>query len=700
MEDQEVQFGTSASDTEPGMNLISVDFDLVMVNRTNERLYGKPMVALLGNKCYREFEKRDEPCPHCPGRLALETGVAQEAESTGLRDDGTRFAARIKAHPVIGPDNRPTGFIEIVEDITEQKRAESLALLDTNLQAALAGIQNVRSALREALQAALLVEGIDYGAAFLVGDRDRRPELVLERGLAPGLATAFAELSGGSVSSAGQGGDLSAAGSPRVVAVVPILHRSATIASLVVGSTVYPEMPPSLRNGLQVLGATTGTAISRILAEQSRGDAIADLEAVIAASPLATWAIDGRGRITMWNKAAERVFGWRAAEVAGSAPPWGPAPGGAVAGRREAVLDRKDGRPVEVRLSTAPFRDVVGNDSALIFIAEDLRAQRRILELESRVVELEGRLTAQSAAARSTDAPPPTIPGVRVLVVDGNEPWGEELTGILSSLGCTPVRCVAPEQTALVLAQAGSAEQPFDVAVVALLGPGGGSGLSQRAALRSLGLQAPVLMSSDVDVHGHEQHGIAAVVKRPYSEEAVREALMAALRDQRRVAELLDRRGRLDLGLGRAGHDVHVVGILARALDPLATGYRLGGEVEKARVRLRVHRPVDWAADGRDLGLLGGVDDLVLVQRVLAPGHDVGEDLELAEEADRLGPLRLLVAFPLVAHVLSRKTGERALVRELADGTSIRPSCRHRGSRERSPRRGRAAPWPWWRPWA
>ena len=111
-----------------------------------------------------------------------------------------------------------------------------------------------------------------------------------------------------------------------MVAVVPILHRGSAIASLVVASTVYPEMPPSLRNGLQALGATIGTAISRILAEQSRGDAIADLEAVIAASPLATWAVDGRGRITMWNKAAEKTFGWRAAEVSGSAPPWGPAP--------------------------------------------------------------------------------------------------------------------------------------------------------------------------------------------------------------------------------------------------------------------------------------------------------------------------------------------------------------------------------------
>jgi PAS domain S-box-containing protein len=531
--DYEDQFGTPASDTEPGMNLISVDFDLVLVDRTNERLYGKPMVALLGNKCYREFEKRDQPCPHCPGRLALETGEAQEAETTGLRDDGTRFAARIKAHPVIGPDNRPTGFIEIVEDITEQKRAESLALIDANLQASVAGIQNVRGALREALRAALLVEGIDCGATFVHHDDNGRLELVLERGLSPASVEAFADIAQGAPPLDGRKGEPPPAGLPRVVAVVPVLHRGATIATLVVGSTVYPEMPVSIRTGLQVLGATTGTAISRILAEQSRGDAIADLEAVIAASPLATWAVDGRGRITMWNRAAEKVFGWKATEISGSAPPWGPASSTTTSGSRETVLDRKDGRPVEVRLSTTPFRDVVGNDSALIFIAEDLRAQRRILELESRLAELEARLAAETASDSVPEEPARRVEDVRVLVVDGNEPWGEELAAILSSLGCTPVRCVAPEQTAAVLAKAATSEQPFSLAVVALLGPGGASGLGQRAALRSLGLQAPVIMSSDVDVRGHEQHGIAAVITRPYRQEAVREALMAALRDKR-----------------------------------------------------------------------------------------------------------------------------------------------------------------------
>ena len=534
MEHMEERFGTPVSDTEPGMNLISVDFDIVMVNRTNERLYAKPMVAMLGNKCYQEFEKRDQPCPHCPGRLALQTGVAQEAETNGLRDDGTRFAARIKAHPVIGPDNRPTGFIEIVEDITEIKRAERLTSIDGQLQTWLAGIQNTSGALREALRATLLVEGVDCGAAFELGSGGGRPKLVQEWGLMPAWAETFCEIAHkaalpGAQPYAEQRGDPSP-GFPKVVAVIPVLHRGSPLAALVVGSTVYPAMPASLRTGLQVLGTTTGTAISRILAEQSRGDAIADLEAFINVSPLAAWTVDERGRLTMWNRAAEKVFGWRAGEVVGGVPPWGPAP--AASGSRETVLRGKDGHPLEVRVSSARFRDVVGNDSALMYIAEDLTTQRRVVELETRVAELQARLALAVGDGTASEASAEGMGAARVFVVDGDEPWGEELAEVLTSLGCVPVRCAAPEQTAEVLRKAETAAQPFCLAVVALVGPGGASGLGQRAALRSLGLDVPVILSSDVDVHGHEQHGIAAVIRRPYQVEDVRSALMAALRER------------------------------------------------------------------------------------------------------------------------------------------------------------------------
>ncbi len=198
------------------------------------------------------------------------------------------------------------------------------------------------------------------------------------------------------------------------------------------------------------------------------------------------------------------------------------------------MLKRKNGTPVEVRLSSARFRDVVGNDSALIFVAEDLRAQKRIVELEARVAELEAQLVAGVTTATSAQTRLRELEGLRVLIIDGGEDWGEELAGTLAALDCTPVRCVAPEHTSEVLAKADAAERRFCVAVVALLGPGGASGLGQRATLRSLGLDAPVILSSDVEVRGHEQHGIAAVITRPYEIEAVREALLTALRERER----------------------------------------------------------------------------------------------------------------------------------------------------------------------
>jgi hypothetical protein len=126
------------------------------------------------------------------------------------------------------------------------------------------------------------------------------------------------------------------------------------------------------------------------------------------------------------------------------------------------------------------------------------------------------------------------LDGLRVLIIDGDEPWGAELAEVMTALGCVPARCAAPEHTAERLREAGASDLPFGVAVVALLGPGGASGLGQRAVLKSLGLKAPVILSSDVEVRGHEQHGIAAVITRPYDQKAVRDALVVALEESRR----------------------------------------------------------------------------------------------------------------------------------------------------------------------
>ena len=79
---------------------------------------------MIGKKCFQEFEKRDAVCPHCPGVQAMATGQSVEVETEGVRDDGSHIYARVQAFPAFKKDGTMTGFVEIVEDITERKRAE------------------------------------------------------------------------------------------------------------------------------------------------------------------------------------------------------------------------------------------------------------------------------------------------------------------------------------------------------------------------------------------------------------------------------------------------------------------------------------------------------------------------------------------------------------------------------------------------
>jgi PAS domain S-box-containing protein len=562
----EDRFEAISPDTEPGMNFISADFDLVMVNRANERLYAKSMVALLGKKCYREFEKRDEPCPHCPGRLALATGEAHEAETEGLRDDGTRFAARVRAHPVMGPDNRPTGFIEVVEDITEQKRAESLARISADLRAALLASQNVPKALRELLDAALRVEAIDSGCVLLIDKTTGKHTLVLQRNLAPECVKALTELSVESTAelraaqNTGPGTALRAApgaesrapaslpaslgevaGAPRSLAVIPILHRGQLVAMMIVGASTYPDIPASLQAGLRSLGATAGSAVSRIRAEQARGDAVADLEAVISLAPVATMVLDTGGRITMWNKAAERLFGWKASQILNRLPPFAADdPDGGFAqlctpGPYETSLPRRDGAQVEVRLAATSFRDLVGGASTTIVMAEDLTLEKRVAQLEERLAASElaagagMRAYPGGAAGGDPVGAAEAGSGARVLVIDACESSGAKLIRILSALGYEAARFGSPAEAAPAMTAGATEGRPFALAIVDMIAPDGSNGLDQRAALRGLGFEAPVIVCGDSDIRGHEQHGFAAAIRRPYDPVAVERAIRAAL---------------------------------------------------------------------------------------------------------------------------------------------------------------------------
>ncbi len=107
-----------------GVNLMDADFRIVMSNEIMGRWFSKDRDLFIGQYCFHEFEKRDEPCSHCPGMISMKTGEFEIAETEGIRDDGSRFFVRIRTVPV-GPPECPTGFIELVEDMTETKKAQA-----------------------------------------------------------------------------------------------------------------------------------------------------------------------------------------------------------------------------------------------------------------------------------------------------------------------------------------------------------------------------------------------------------------------------------------------------------------------------------------------------------------------------------------------------------------------------------------------
>jgi len=117
------------------------------------------------------------------------------------------------------------------------------------------------------------------------------------------------------------------------------------------------------------------------------------LQALIHASPLVIVSLDMEGNVTLWNRAAEELFGWTEEEVLGK--PYPPVPEGKqeefkalleLSKRGESIArmplrrKRKDGTLVDIRAWSAPLYDADGNITTEISVIEDVTEQKRAEE--------------------------------------------------------------------------------------------------------------------------------------------------------------------------------------------------------------------------------------------------------------------------------------------------------------------------------
>jgi PAS domain S-box-containing protein len=107
-----------------GLSLIDRDHRIQMVNSTLAQIFERTPEDFVGRSCFREFERRQAICPHCPGVPAMESGQPQTVVTEGVLADGRHFKVRIKAFPVFDAEGGCSGFVELIEDLTTQLQTE------------------------------------------------------------------------------------------------------------------------------------------------------------------------------------------------------------------------------------------------------------------------------------------------------------------------------------------------------------------------------------------------------------------------------------------------------------------------------------------------------------------------------------------------------------------------------------------------
>lgn len=510
---------------EPGMNLMSTTFEIIMINRVNERLFRKPIHEMLGKKCYQEFERRTDICPHCPGVAAMATGHPHRVETRGIRDDGTKYAVRLTAYPIMGPLGEPVGFVETEKDITEQKRSEKLGELLDDVHTSLHAAHDVKSALRQALNAAFSFEGVDFGCAYLRDTRTGDYQTVAQRGTSSGFAQILTQRSSEPIHMS----------MPGAIVLLPITVDNLTVARLLLGSSTYPDLPSSTRAGLEGLSRMVCGELANFRAQQLRREITAEVKALLRDLPLPVWCTNEHGSITNWNAAAERTLGWDAREVLGSP-------------LARLVIESHDRTEDFASPADVFFRGRNQRCACLTRSGESIDLQTTEISARALLGSEEGRITIvrhwESEGVEPPQAPAdPVTSGddttptrdkgrteTRVLVVDHDEDQRKHLQTYLHHLGCSVKATDSAERGFELYCSALQGGGPFDIVVAPLIAPSGFGGLELAGRLLRLHPAAKLILSADSPIVGFESHGLAGSLVRPYAEAEIRRALAEACR--------------------------------------------------------------------------------------------------------------------------------------------------------------------------
>jgi PAS domain S-box-containing protein len=355
----------------------------LMINTAGARFLGKTVAEVLGKQDTELFSAETARAIVEGDRRIMASGEVQTFEDVGTAAGVTRTYLSTKG-PYRDAQGNIRGVIGISRDISERKRAEECFRLV--VESTPSGMLMINGEGRIVLVNAQTEKMFDYCRGELLG---QPVELLVPdriRGEHPAYRAGFFA----NPTTRAMGGGRELYGRRRDGSEFPVE----------IGLT-----PIEMAEGLFVLSAIVDIT-ERKRAEETR----ARLAAIVESSEDAIFSKDLDGIILTWNRGAERMYGYSAAEVVGR--PFSllvpPEHGGEVSaileqlrrGERlenyETVRLRKDGTRIEVSLNISPMADAAGRITGASAISREITVRKRS----------ERRLAAAhavtSALARST----------------------------------------------------------------------------------------------------------------------------------------------------------------------------------------------------------------------------------------------------------------------------------------------------------
>jgi PAS domain S-box-containing protein len=188
--------------------------------------------------------------------------------------------------------------------------------------------------------------------------------------------------------------------SPTTEVIIITGHASVATAIQAINGAAFAYLtkPFEMKN----LIGTIEKALAKQRVDRARRETTRTLETLIQAPPVAIVALDTSARVTAWNKAAERMFGWREHEVLGEFVPIIPATKRAefdetvvlnLRGEdtlRESQRQRKDGTLIDVLSATAPIMDTQGLASGTMAVLVDITERKQLEEQLRQALKMEG----------------------------------------------------------------------------------------------------------------------------------------------------------------------------------------------------------------------------------------------------------------------------------------------------------------------